>query len=300
MVAVSAPRRAVVTGATGFVASRLARRLVELGWDVTAMVRDPSVDLPCPALGWPRSGTEAADVFGRLRPDRCFHLATRFQPRHDPDDVVALVDGNVTLAALVGEGAASVEGCGVVYTSTYWQHFEGAAYAPTSLYAAMKQASADVLRYYADCGGLPVLSLTLFNTYGPGEPANRITSLLARSALSRQPVDLSPGEQLVDLLHVDDVVTALVAAEARLGHDVAEHGPGWSEWTARSAQPVTLRTLAERVGRVVGAAPPVNFGALPYRPREMFEPWATAPDLPGWRPAIDLDQGLDTLVASLR
>jgi nucleoside-diphosphate-sugar epimerase len=239
-------------------------------------------------------------VFGRLRPDRCFHLATRFQPRHDPADVVALVEGNVTLAALVGEGAASVEGCGVVYTGTYWQHFEGAPYAPTSLYAAMKQAGADVLRYYADCRRVPVVSLTLFNTYGPGEPANRITSLLVRSALGHQPVDLSPGFQLVDLLHVDDVVAALVATEARLAHDLAAHGPGWWEWTARSGQPVTLRTLAETVGRIAGAAPPVTFGALPYRPREMFEPWATAPDLPGWRPAIGLDEGLHTLAAALR
>lgn len=284
-------RRAVVTGATGFVGGALTRRLVADGWDVTAMVRDPSAPLPCPAVAWPTSGDEAVDLFGRLAPEVCFHLATRFQPRHAPTDVVPLVEGNVTLAALVGEGAASVEGCGVVYTTSYWQHFEGADYSPTSLYAAMKQAGADVLRYYAECADLPVLTLTLFNTYGPGEPANRITSLLVRSALEQNPVGLSPGDQLIDLLHLSDVVDAVVASSALIGSG----GERWLGYSARADEAVSLKELAATIGDVVGTPPLADFGALPYRPREMFTPWETDPDLPGWAPGVELAEGLADL-----
>ncbi|MCU0311998.1 MAG: NAD(P)-dependent oxidoreductase [Acidimicrobiales bacterium] len=290
---VTPPRRAVVTAATGFVSGRLVRRLVDEGWEVVAFVRDPGAEAPCPTVAWPRTGSEAVERFAEIRPEVCFHLATRFQPSHRPEDVVALVEGNVTLAALVGEGAAAVAGCHVVYTGSYWQHHDGAAYAPTSLYAATKQAGADVLRYHADCAGVPVTALTLFSSYGPGEPASRITSLLVTSALEQRPVELSPGEQLLDLVYVDDVVDALLVAAADAP------GPGWSEASVRSNDPVTLRALAEEVAEVVGRRAPVDFGALPYRPKEMFTPWATAPDLAGWRPATDRGDGLARLAAAL-
>ena len=287
-------RRALVTGATGFVSGHLVRRLVADGWEVTALVRDTDAPLPCRKVAWPATGEHAVRVFTELAPDVCFHLATRFQPTHTAADVVALVDGNVTLAALVGEGAAAVPGCSVVYTASYWQHFEGATYAPTSLYAAMKQASADVLRYYAECAQVPVTALTLFNTYGPGEAENRITSLLIRSALDQTVLDLSPGEQLIDLLHVDDVVEALLECDRTVDTTTP-----WRDLTVRSHAPVTLRQLAELIGQAVGRDPAVRFGARPYRPREMFSPWATPPDLPGWSPSIALPEGLADLTRSI-
>ena len=292
---VRTPRRALVTGATGFVSGHLVGRLVADGWEVTALVRDTDAPLPCPKVAWPTTGEHAVQVFSELAPDVCFHLATRFQPTHTAADVVALVDGNVTLAALVGEGAAAVADCSVVYTASYWQHFEGASYDPTSLYAAMKQAGADVLRYYAECAQVPVTSLTLFNTYGPGEAENRITSLLIRSAIEQTALDLSPGEQLIDLLHVDDVVEALLECDRTVDPAAAP----WRELTVRSHSPVTLRQLAERTGDAVGRDPVIRFGARPYRPREMFSPWATSPDLPGWSPSISLADGLADLTRAI-
>lgn len=292
----STPRRAIVTGATGFVGGRLTHRLVADGWDVVAVVRDTDADLPCAARPWPTSGDESIELFADVRPEICFHLATRFQSAHQPADVVALVDGNVTLAALIGEGASAVDGCRVAYTSSYWQHFEGAPYSPTTLYAAMKQAAEDVLRYYSECAGLPVTTLTLFNTYGPGEPASRITSLLVRSALEQQVIEMSPGEQLIDLLHVDDVADALsVVADLPRSGDTL-----WEGFTAASREPITLRHLADAVATAAGCPPPVEFGGRSYRPREMFSPWPTAPDLPGWAPRTPLALGLITLVDDLR
>ncbi len=292
------PRRALVTGATGFVAGHLARRLVADGWDVLGLVRDPRAESPFPTEAWPAEGQEAVQLFTQVRPDVCFHLATRFQPRHQPEDVTALVDGNVTLAALVGEGAAAMPGCRVVYTSSYWQHYEGATYAPTSLYAAMKQAGLDVLRYYADCADVPVTALTLFSSYGPGEAKSRITSLLARAALEQEPVDLSPGEQLLDLVYVDDIVDALLVAAAGDGED-RRPGGGLSTATVRSGDPVSLRQLADEIGAVVGRPVPATFGALPYRPREMFSEWASAPDLEGWAPTTSRADGLARLTEAI-
>jgi nucleoside-diphosphate-sugar epimerase len=292
------PRRALVTGATGFVASRLARRLQAEGWDVTGLVRDTTVDLPFAVEAWPTGGEEAVALFERTRPDVCFHLATRFQSGHQAADVVALVEGNVTLAALVGQGAAATR-CPVVYTSTYWQHHGGAAYSPTSLYAAMKQAAMDVLRYYNECEGVPVLALSLYNTYGPGEPAHRITTLLVRSAIDGTPLALSPGEQLIDLLHVDDVVDALTVAAERFPADRGADDAGWQAWCARSAAPLSLVRLAEVVADVVGRPPAAEFGARPYRPREMFELWEVEPPLPGWAPRTTLPDGLAELHAHL-
>jgi nucleoside-diphosphate-sugar epimerase len=289
------PRRAVVTGATGFIGRHLTERLVADGWEVTALVRDEAAaDLGCAVVRWPTSGDGLVAVFEDAAPQVCFHLATRFQTNHTPADVVPLVDGNVTLAALVGEAAASVPGCRVVNTGTYWQHFEGADYHPTNLYAAMKQASEDVLRFYALVGGVPLVTAVIFNAFGPGEPARRITSLLVDAALTGEPLGASPGGQLVDLLYVDDVVTGLVQAATL---DLAEPA---SRFEVCSGRLVRIQDVADAVAEAVGRAPQVEWGARPYGPGEMFERWPVADPLPGFTPRVSLVEGLEALAAPRR
>lgn len=289
-------RRAVVTGATGFIGRHLCRRLAADGWQVTPLVRPDAdvADLAGQPRTWPTSGEAAVELFDELRPEVCFHLATRFQTSHLPADVVALVDGNVTLAALVAEAAASVGGCRVVNAATYWQHRGGATYHPTNLYAAMKQASEDVLRWAALERGVHLHTLVVFNAYGPGEPDRRITSLLVDAALTGAPLDASPGEQLLDLLHVEDLVGGLlVAAQTPVTDGMARH-------ELRQGTLLTVRQLAEVIAEVTGAAPDVRFGARPYGGTEMFELWDVADPLPGWEARIPLAEGLASLVADRR
>ncbi len=286
-------RRALVTGATGFVGGVLVRRLVADGWTVDALVRTPKVALPVGVTAHviPAAAAELIDVVGSLAPTHCFHLATAFRGVHQPEDIAPMIEANLGFGTALAESAARVDGVTFVNTGTVWQHYDAAAYSPVSLYAATKQAFADVLRFYAEVEGLAVHTLELVDTYGPRDPRAKLIPILLRAGQDGTPIDMTDGTQLIDLVHVDDAAQALLAtAAAAAGHTYGARGDG----------EITLRELIEQFQAATGLGLDVRWGARPARPREMMRPWMTAEPPPGWSPTVRLHDGLRALVEEQR
>lgn len=281
--------RALVTGASGFVGPHLTRRLLRDGWDVAVLTRASS-RLPsdlrgrCTVLSIDVTADEFAAQTGRFAPDVCFHLATHFVGVHRSSDIGPLVSANVELGTRLADALARLDAATMVNVGTIWQHHEGRAYGPSSLYAATKQAFADVLRFFTETTPLTAVTVELSDTYGPGDTRPKLLPALVRAARTGEPLSLSPGGQLVSYVHVDDVVTALLRAVDHAGPDV----PSFSV----HGTPLALREFVALVGDVLRTDVPVRWGARDYRPREMMTSWTHHPELPGWAPAVDLRDGL--------
>ncbi len=288
------PRRALVTGATGFLGSHLARRLAQEGWTVHLLAR-PSSDQSM--LAWVDAvphlhhGTIAdmQAIMAAARPSVVFHLASLFLSRHSPAEVEPLVASNILLPAQLAEAMAGAGVRHLVNTGTSWQHFQDEDYSPTCLYAATKQAFADLLAYWTGSGSLDAVTLELFDTYGPGDRRPKLFSLLRQAAATGTPLEMSPGEQLVDMVFVDDVVEGYLAAAERL---LAGKVPGQETYALSSGAPLPLRELVGLYGRVTGREVPVEWGRRAYRPREVMVPWSRGKALPGWAPRVGLEEGI--------
>jgi nucleoside-diphosphate-sugar epimerase len=91
--------------------------------------------------------------------------------------------------------------------------------------------------------------------YGPDHPGrpNRVTASIRRALASRWCPLVGGGRAARDLIHVDDVVDALLAAE-RVGPAAGE--------CVLSGEPITPRELVAAVRRLAGLAPP-RFLAVP-------------------------------------
>jgi nucleoside-diphosphate-sugar epimerase len=234
------------------------------------------------------------------RPDVVFHLASLFIAEHRADQVAQLVASNLLLGLQLAEGMGAAGRTLLVNTGTAWQHYENEDYDPVNLYAATKEAYLDLLRFYQEAAGLEVITLELYESYGPRDPRPKLMTALVRAA--RQATGeggagarlaLTDGTQRLDLVHVRDIARAYArAAERLLRGEVA----GSERWAVRSGEPRSVREVVELVGRTAGKPFAAEWGVRPYRAREVMEP-PERPTLPGWRAEIPLEAGIRELLS---
>lgn len=294
-------RRATVTGATGFIGAHLARRLVAEGWDVHVIARlqsDLSMlrSIASKIKVYRHDGTikSMREIVEAAEPDVVFHLASNFIAEHTPEDIEALIETNVTFGTQVVESMIVNGAYKFVNVGTAWQHFENKCYNPVCLYAATKQAFEAILTYYTESTCLRVITLKLFDTYGPDDPRKKLFSFLARVATEKEPVPMSPGEQLVDIVYIDDVVDAFFLAASLL----EEPGESFETYAISSQNPIMLRDLVSVYSEVTGRSLSIEWGKKPYRCREVMVPWDRGRILPGWRPSVSLEEGIRKLITA--
>lgn len=286
--------RALITGATGFIGSYLVHGLMGRDWDVHCLVRTGSDTSQLTANGasvhiHDGSTEQAITILDRSMPDVVFHLASMVRVTHQPEDIDDLIVSNVLFGTQLLEAMRLGGHTKLVNVGSGFQHYESSGYRPVCLYAATKQAFQDICLYYADAHDLSVLTLIINDTYGPNDPRPKVVPLLMRAALSGEALPMTLGEQELDLLHVDDVVSGLVRAGELL---LAGTVTGVATFGLTSRGPVTVRELVDAVRRVTGRPLRVNLGAVPYRPREVMVAWRGEAVLPDWVPTVDLDAGL--------
>ncbi len=287
----------LLTGATGFVGSHLASRLLAGGETVHAIVR-PGSDrtrisdaVVLHVLEDPANSVSS--ILASVQPDLVFHVAGKFVDQHALGDVSALIAANITFGTKLADAMLHAGTTRMVIAGTSWQHFEDARYSPVNLYAATKQAMEAMLRYYVDAAGLRVISLKLFDTYGPNDRRGKIWSRLACMQQDDQALPMSPGGQLIDLVHVDDVVAAFIIAGQRLRDGLVAR---MEEYAVCTGDPMPLRDIVALMAKTARRQIPIEWGGRPYRPREVMRPWTTGARLPGWEPRIRLEEGIRTIL----
>lgn len=286
--------RVLVTGASGFIGSHLARRLLHEGHDVVALVR-PTSDL------W-----RLADVLESLelmttelqdRPrvgtlDSVFHLAAAgVRPDGDSRE---LVETNVagTIAAL--ELAAEARAGRFLYCGSCFEygpgerHREDALPRPISPYGAAKAAGWLFAEAWgrAAGGGAQVVSVRPFTVYGPYEASYRLVPSISLGVARCEPVELTAGHQSRDFVYVDDAVDAMVAAVRSGAAGTFNICTGIS---------TSVRELATQLASLAGGDLELRFGKLPTRAAEFptlsGDPSHTG-DVLGWTASTALEAGL--------
>lgn len=264
---------ALVTGISGFVGSNLARLLLSAGWEVHGVVRSGS---SLSAIGKEKDACEfhvydgsinsLFAIFRSVRPDVTFHLASLFLSEHTSKQVDELITANIVFGSQLLEVMA-VSGCrDIVNAGTSWQNFHCEGYNPVNLYAATKQAFEDILKYYHDARSISCITLKLFDTYGPNDPRRKLIKILVEAALAGSPLDLSPGDQVLDLSHVDDVCDSFISAADYL---LATDAPLCKSFTI-SGERMTVKQLVSVVSDALQIEISANFGGRPYREREVM------------------------------
>ena len=289
-------KTALVTGGTGFIGSNLVRRLVADGWEVHCLVREGSnlellLDVKDEITFHRTDGstTSVVDIFQRSKPKIVFHLAAFSKHPYDLEELVPMINSNISLPVQILEAMSRTGVDFMINTGTFWQHYEGEPYNPVSLYSATKQAFQDILRFYTQAHPIRAITLILFDTYGPGDPRPKLFNQLTDAARTGHPMRMTPGEQMLDLVYIDDVVEGYMMSAKRLvSGQVSNH----ESFAISAGEHIRLRDFVDLFQKTLGSKIQIQWGSIPYREREVMVPWSEGAPPPGWEPKTSLQEGL--------
>ncbi|MBI4855617.1 MAG: NAD(P)-dependent oxidoreductase [Acetobacterium woodii] len=289
-------KKILVTGGTGFVGSNLVSRLVHQGYETHVVVRKNSSIDELKSLDrnlfihvYTHSLQSMTEIFKNASPDIVVHLASLFISEHNADDIDELFQSNLLFGTHLLEAMKQMDVNYLINTGTNWQNYCGSDYNPVNLYAATKEAFEDIAKFYTQSTSMRMLTLRLYDTYGPNDKRPKILSLFKKIARTEENLDMSPGDQLLGFVYIDDVVDAFLGA-IELIKLKEEH---YQE--VFFLNPDKYYSLKEVVGiyeEVKAIRLNINWGLRQYRSREVMKPFE-GNRLPGWNPRINLREGLN-------
>lgn len=295
-------RRVLVTGGSGFIGGAISAAL-RADNDVRTLDIDPDPPAGVTAIeGDVRDQRTVDEAVEGV--DVVFHQAAIVSVEQSIDDPLESHGVNTTGTLRVLEAARRHDARVVAASSAavYGDPdrvplAETAPLEPTSPYGLNKLALDRYLGLYHELYGLETVALRYFNVYGPGQTGGDYAGVIEaflRAARSGEPLTVhGDGEQTRDFVHVGDVVRAnLLAAETDAVGTAYNVGTG---------DAVTIRGLAERVRRATGSeSPVVHDDARDGDIRHSRADLTKAREELGYRPTVDLDDGLETLVDGQR
>jgi nucleoside-diphosphate-sugar epimerase len=289
----------LVTGATGYLGYNIVRRLLALKYDVCALVRRPSDVSRLQELSANLTICKD-DAAGELIPIlrggenqvTVFHLAAE----SSQSDIARVVDGNFTFGMrLMDMLVQSDIKFNWVTAGSYWQYDETGESAPNTRYAALKSAFELMQNFYRTSFGIPAVTLVLYDTYGPGDWRNKLIPQLVHALQTQEKLELTPGEQVMDLAYISDVVDAFIVAGG-FSDSASAFEMDECRFHVSGNERMTLKQIMQKLEEVGQARMDVEWSAISYPHHQIYQPCPPIPALPGWSPKVSLETGLKMLL----
>lgn len=283
----------VISGATGFLGSHLARRFVHNGDRIIALVRSQSSLHRLSDLmdGMHYCNIDEEDLRAGLKAfkpiDAVIHTATDYgRPRRDHSSLVAT---NVFWALRLLE-AANDAGARCFINA-------GSSLPPeVSSYALSKSQFSQWGERLATVLGLPFVDVVLEHMYGENDDiAKFVTFVIVNCLRNVEHLPLTAGDQERDFIYIEDVVSGFVQLTYEFTcKPTTISSDGYYRYPMGSGKSVSIRQLAQMIHQETGSQTVLDFGALPYRPHEIMRAQAeiSALNRLGWSPRFDLQEGI--------
>ncbi|MBF9018669.1 MULTISPECIES: NAD(P)-dependent oxidoreductase [unclassified Oceanispirochaeta] len=290
----------LLTGGTGYIGLKVLNALIDREDSVTLLIR-PSTntsDLPmqCSTFIYDGNCESLYTFFDEERFDGVLHLASLSKIRvHKTKDIEALISSNIILSTVLLDISTKTKVKWFLNVGTFWQHFDNEKYSPVNLYAATKESFITIAKYYVDTSSIRFNTLMLNDTYGQDDSRSKIFNLWFNLLISHEILKMSPGEQIIDLCYIDDVVNAFLIM-VKLLESKENCIDSMERFAVYSSERMTLREMAQKFESIVGRSLPIAWGAVPYRNRDVMIPQNHIRGVPGWVARVSFEEGIKRII----
>lgn len=304
--------RILVTGAYGFIGSRIVERLLEMGHHVTAMDNKETYGVITSEelkklyrwrqRNWTKEVyrqegdvTDSNAVLSAFRPkpDYVIHLASYPRAKLVNNDpwigVQNVIGGTVNL--LWHCQHMPVKKFVFISSSMIYGHFsdgtkEDAITKPNNLYGEAKLTAERFVKHYHQQHGINYAVVRPSGVYGPGDMKDRVLSKFFQKAMDNETLTVHDGDNKVDFTYINDTADGIIRATLS---EVSNRS-----FNITAGNSISLRTAAEKIIAVTGSESDiVDTGAHKLYPRRGTLDINRAKDLLGYQPKTSFDEGLE-------
>lgn len=304
--------RILVTGAYGFIGSRIVERLLEMGHHVTAMDNKETYGVITSEelkklyrwrqRNWTKEVyrqegdvTDSNAVLSAFRPkpDYVIHLASYPRAKLVNNDpwigVQNVIGGTVNL--LWHCQHMPVKKFVFISSSMIYGHFsdgtkEDAITKPNNLYGEAKLTAERFVKHYHQQHGINYAVVRPSGVYGPGDMEDRVLSKFFQKAMYNETLTVHDGDNKVDFTYINDTADGIIRATLS---EVSNRS-----FNITAGNSVSLRTAAEKIIAVTGSESDImDTGAHKLYPRRGTLDINRAKDLLGYQPKTSFDEGLE-------
>ena len=290
----------LVTGATGFIGQNLISLLLKKNYEIHCIVRlnsDTSkLEKNVQIFQYDESIDSLIKYFQEQQFDGVIHLASLFLASHTKDNIMNLIFSNIKFGTELLEACKSSSVKWFINTGTFWQHYENEKYNPVNLYAATKEAFESVAKYYTETSNLIFTTIKLNDTFGPND---KVFNLWSKIAQSGETLEMSAGEQIIDISYVEDVISAYDILIEHLNSDQKEEFKN-KEFIVSNNEKMSLKELSKIFEEAINSKLNIVWGGRPYRDREVMIPYNNGQTVPNWKQEYTLKQAIQKTLGDMK
>ena len=168
--------------------------------------------------------------------------------------------------------------CPILFFSSYLQYLPDRLQ-PWSDYTKMKSEAGEIFKEYGRNRKVTTVEITLYDNYG-GKRKNKFFDLALDSIFSNRILKATSGDTVVNLTCIRDIVENLENFINKSLGKFSERND--FSFSVQTNEIFTLRSLVEYIERISGKRALIEWGAIPYREKEVFQYYETKPILPGF------------------
>ena len=260
-------RKAIVTGANGFIGKMLVNALFEKEYEVIALdVRFDDVLLNNASVTcvnvMNKEAVELKDVIPSVEYDCFFHLAWIGTSGPERADYAVQLN-NVKMACDYILLCKEVGCKRVVYASSInemetYEYLQSDDIEPTGgyIYGTGKLAAHLMGETVAKMNGVEFIPVIITNIYGVGEKSARMIYTAINKLVHKEHCSFTAGYQTYDFIYITDAINAIIA--------VAESGKAFNRYYIGSGAPKPLREFLMEMRNVVDPEAEIGLGDIPF------------------------------------
>lgn len=293
-------KKAIVTGANGFIGTALCKELSDNGIEVIAIIRNveeniskiqylPKVKIVyCDLSDFRNLSTYVLD----RDIDVLYHLAwvgSAGPLRGDSDVQIR----NIQFTCDTVKACAEMNCKKIVFASSIMEYEIEAIMATdttpniNTLYCSAKMAADYMARTIAGAMGIEYIRAVISNTYGPGEMSPRLINTSLRKLMSGEHCAFTAGEQIYDFIYISDASKTFLA--------IGEKGVTDRTYYIGSQTPKALKEFLCEMRDQVDPAIPIGLGEIPFKGVSLtyneFDIYAVKSDT-GFVPQVSFAEGI--------